>query len=99
MEMLARYAEHRASGTGYSKQSTRHQTLGYGLVDSPASLDVPTGLSIFPKDIFPISRRWAEQRFTDLRHYDELPRGGHFAAFDQPELFVDELRTFFRLVR
>jgi pimeloyl-ACP methyl ester carboxylesterase len=59
----------------------------------------PAGLSIFPREIFPVSRRWAEQRFTDLRHYNELPRGGHFAAFEQPELFVDEVPSFFRLVR
>ena len=45
------------------------------------------------------SRRWAEQRFTDIRYWNELDRGGHFAAFEQPELFVDEVRSFFRLVR
>ncbi len=60
---------------------------------------VPTGCSIFPKEIFPISRRWAERRFSDLRYWNELDRGGHFAAFEQPTMFVDELRAFFRLVR
>ena len=45
------------------------------------------------------SRRWAEQRFTDIRYWNEPDRGGHFAAFEQPELFVDEVRSFFRLVR
>jgi pimeloyl-ACP methyl ester carboxylesterase len=40
-----------------------------------------------------------EQRFTDLRYWNELDRGGHFAALEQPDLFVEELRTFFRLVR
>ena len=156
---LDAFAEHRASGTGYSKQqSTRPQTLGYGLVDSPAAqcawivekfwawtdhdghpesavgrdalldnvmlywlpgtgassgrlywesfnqrdyapIDVPAGCSVFPKEIFPISERWTRQRFRDLRHYRELDRGGHFAALEQPELFVDELRAFFRHVR
>ena len=43
--------------------------------------------------------RWAERRFTDIRYWNELDRGGHFAAFEQPELFVNELRSFFRLVR
>ena len=38
-------------------------------------------------------------RFTDLRRYRDLPRGGHFAAWEQPGLFVEELRGFFRLVR
>jgi epoxide hydrolase len=60
---------------------------------------VPTGCSIFPKELQRPSRRWAEKRFTDIRHWNELDRGGHFAAFEQPELFVDEVRTFFRLVR
>jgi pimeloyl-ACP methyl ester carboxylesterase len=63
------------------------------------TVDVPTGCSIFPKEMPRPSRRWAERRFTDIRHWNELGRGGHFAAFEQPELFVDEVRSFFRLVR
>jgi pimeloyl-ACP methyl ester carboxylesterase len=57
------------------------------------------GASIFPKEIFRPSRRWAEKRFVDIRYWNELDRGGHFAAFEQPELFVNEVRSFFRLVR
>ena len=60
---------------------------------------VPTGCSIFPKEIIRLSRRWAEIGFSDIRYWNELDRGGHFAAFEQPALFVDELRSFFRLVR
>jgi pimeloyl-ACP methyl ester carboxylesterase len=63
------------------------------------TVDVPTGCSIFPREIQRPSRRWAERRFLDIRHWNELDRGGHFAAFEQPELFVDELRSFFRLLR
>jgi len=145
--------------SGYSKeQSTRPQTVGYGLVDSPVGqaawivekfwawtdcdgdpqnvltrdelldnvmlywlpatgassarlywesfddidftpIDVPVGCSIFPKEIFRMSKRWAEGRFSDLRHWNELDRGGHFAAFEQPDTYVDEVRAFFRLVR
>jgi epoxide hydrolase len=59
----------------------------------------PTGCSIFPKELQRPSRRWAEKRFTDIRYWSEPVRGGHFAAFEQPELFVDEVRSFFRLVR
>jgi pimeloyl-ACP methyl ester carboxylesterase len=62
-------------------------------------VDVPTGCSIFPKELQRPSRRWAEKRFRDIRHWNEPDRGGHFAAFEQPELFVDELRSFFRHVR
>ena len=145
--------------SGYSKQqSTRPQTVGYGLVDSPAglcgwilekfwswsdtdgdpvgalgadrilddvmyywlpaagassarlywesftgrsrpSVDVPSGVSIFPKEIFRPPRAWVEAHFSDLRYWGTPPRGGHFAAFEQPELFVEEVRAFFRLVR
>jgi epoxide hydrolase len=152
-------AEHRATGTGYStQQSTRPQTLGYGVADSPAGqcawivekfwawtdhdgdpasaltrdemlddvsvywftntatssarlyweslrdrntdpIAVPSGISIFPREIYRPSRRWAERRYTDLRWYETLDRGGHFAAYEQPAAFVDQVRGFFRLVR
>jgi pimeloyl-ACP methyl ester carboxylesterase len=156
---LASMGNYRSVDSGYSKQqSTRPQTVGYGLVDSPVGqcawilekfwawtdcdghpenvltrdelldnvmfywlnaagassarlywesmnrgfgdpVPAPTGCSIFPKEIFRISRRWAENRFTDIRYWNELNRGGHFAAMEQPELFVNEVRSFFRLVR
>jgi pimeloyl-ACP methyl ester carboxylesterase len=67
--------------------------------DLVAAVEVPSGVSRFPKEIFPASRRWVQRRFRDLRHYNELARGGHFAAFEEPELFVDEVRRFFRHVR
>jgi pimeloyl-ACP methyl ester carboxylesterase len=65
----------------------------------PSPVPLPSGMSIFPKEIFRPSRRWAEQRYTDIRWWHELDRGGHFAAFEQPATFVDEVRGFFRLVR
>jgi len=63
------------------------------------TVSVPAGCSIFPKELQRPSRRWAEKRFLDIRYWNEPERGGHFAAFEQPELFVDEVRAFFRLVR
>jgi epoxide hydrolase len=63
------------------------------------TITVPTGGSIFPKELQRPSRRWAEKRFLDIRYWNEPDRGGHFAAFEQPELFVNEVRAFFRLVR
>jgi pimeloyl-ACP methyl ester carboxylesterase len=63
------------------------------------TVSVPTGCSIFPKEIQRPSRRWAEKRFLDIRHWNEVDKGGHFGAFEQPELFVNEVRSFFRLVR
>jgi len=145
--------------SGYSKeQSTRPQTVGYGLVDSPAGLcawivekfwswtdsdgepanvltrdemlddvmlywlpgtgassarlywesfgkliggtvQVPVGCSVFPKEIFRVSRRWAEKAYPDLRYWNEPAKGGHFAAFEQPAIFVDEVRAAFRAFR
>jgi hypothetical protein len=61
-------------------------------------IDVPTGCSVFPKERQRPSRRWAEKRFPDIRYWNEPPRGGHFAAFEQPALFVDEGRACFRAV-
>ncbi len=63
------------------------------------AIGVPSAMSIFPKEIFAPSRRWAEESFTDIRHWNELDRGGHFAAFEQPELFVDEVRAGVRTMR
>lgn len=62
-------------------------------------ITMPVGCSIFPKEIFRCSRRWAQKRFTNLIHWNELERGGHFAALEQPELFLGELRTCFRSLR
>ena len=145
--------------SGYSKQqSTRPQTLGYALADSPAGqmawiiekfwswtdcdghpenvltrdelldnvmmywltnsgassgriywesfgktntnpISIPVGCSIFPKEIFRTSRRWAEKRFSNLIHFNDLDKGGHFAAMEQPASYLDEVRTTFRKVR
>ena len=62
-------------------------------------IHMPFGASIFPKEIFRASRRWGEKRFSNIIHWNTLDRGGHFAAFEQPELFVNELRTCFARVR
>jgi epoxide hydrolase len=160
LESMGFYAEW---DSGYSKQqSTRPQTLGYGLADSPVGqmawiiekfyawtdcerdgvkhpehvidrdelldnvmlywlnnaaassarlywesfanpsfepISMPVGCSIFPKEIFRSSRRWAEKRFSQLIHWNELPAGGHFAALEQPQLMIGELRDCFRTLR
>ncbi len=62
-------------------------------------VDVPMGASIFAHENPRPSRRWATRRFVDIRHWNQLDRGGHFAAWEQPDLFVDEVRAFFRLLR
>ena len=62
-------------------------------------VETPAGCTIFPYELQRPSRRAAEQRFRDVRYWSEPDRGGHFAAFEQPDLFVDEVRAFFELVR
>jgi pimeloyl-ACP methyl ester carboxylesterase len=157
---MAGMGHYAANENGYNLiQSTRPQTLGYGLADSPAGqcawvvekfmawsdcdghpqnvftrddlldnvmtywmtnaatssarlywesmadvhtvldpVPVPTGYSVFPKDIYRVSERVARTRFHDLRYYNRLARGGHFAAFERPALYVDEVRASFRAI-
>lgn len=59
-----------------------------------AKVAVPTGIARFPKEIFRPPRSWCEAAYT-VTHWTEMPRGGHFAAFEQPELFIDDVRKFF----
>jgi epoxide hydrolase len=156
---LAKFQHYQDQESGYSKQqSTRPQTLGYGLVDSPAGqaawilekfwswtdndglpddavdrdelldnimvywltasaassarlywesfasfagqpVTLPAGMSLFPNEIITAPREWADHWYSDIRHWNELPRGGHFAAFEEPDPFVDEARSFFRHIR
>ena len=66
---------------------------------SSTAVSVKVGCSIFPKEIFRSSERWCKARFPSLVHYNALEKGGHFAAFEQPETFVDEVRTCMRHMR
>jgi len=60
------------------------------------TIDVPTGASVFPAEVPRPSRRWAQRRFRNLIHWGEPDRGGHFAAWEQPDLFAAELRSTLR---
>jgi pimeloyl-ACP methyl ester carboxylesterase len=159
-DALAALTRYQRWDSGYSKQqSTRPQTLGYGLVDSPvgqlawivekfwswmdcdghpenvlsrdelldnvmmywitgsgassarlywesfgggfrpaARVELPTGVAAFPKEILRSPRTWCEANYHITR-WTEMPRGGHFAAFEQPELLVEDIRAFFATVR
>lgn len=63
--------------------------------DNLAEVSLPTGCSLFPKELFRPSRRWAETRFKNIVYWNEIDKGGHFAAMEQPEAFVTELRNCF----
>lgn len=62
-------------------------------------VETPTGFAMFPKDLTPAPREWAERFFSNIVRWTEMPRGGHFAAMEEPELFVEDIRTFFRPLR
>jgi epoxide hydrolase len=66
---------------------------------SSAPVTIPSAISIFPKEIFKSSERWARKRFSDLVYFNVLEVGGHFAALEQPEIFVSELRKGFSEMR
>jgi pimeloyl-ACP methyl ester carboxylesterase len=60
---------------------------------------IPVAVSVFPDELYPAPRSWAEKAYPKLIHYNMLPKGGHFAAWEQPEHFVNELRVGLRSLR
>src|SRR5580658_1678382 len=60
---------------------------------------VPTAVSVFPDELYPAPKSWAERAYPKLIHYNKLPKGGHFAAWEQPKLFSEEVRAGFRSLR
>lgn len=66
---------------------------------APQEIDLPVAVSAYPKEILPTPRKWAERSYKNLIHWGEMERGGHFAAWEQPEAFVSELRTAFGKLR
>jgi microsomal epoxide hydrolase len=68
----------------------------YGLAEG--RLEVPTGVAVFPKEIYRAPRSWAERLYA-IRRWTEMPSGGHFAALEEPDRFVEDLRAFFRELR
>jgi pimeloyl-ACP methyl ester carboxylesterase len=56
-------------------------------------------VSVFPDELYPAPRSWAERAYPKLIHYNRLDRGGHFAAWEQPKLMSDEMRASFRSLR
>src|SRR3546814_15348874 len=57
------------------------------------AIHVPTACSLFPNEIMRLSRRWADRRYRNIVHWNELDKGGHFAAWEPSELFVADLRA------
>ncbi|HLK65125.1 MAG TPA: epoxide hydrolase [Bryobacteraceae bacterium] len=62
-------------------------------------VSIPVAVSVFPDELYPAPRSWAERAYPKLIHYNKLSRGGHFAAWEQPKLFSEEVRAGFRSLR
>ena len=62
-------------------------------------VSIPVAVSVFPDELYPAPRSWTEQAYPNLIHFNQLPKGGHFAAWEQPELMVTELRAAFKTLR
>jgi pimeloyl-ACP methyl ester carboxylesterase len=65
----------------------------------PRGLQIPVAVSAFPDEIYQAPRSWTEKAYPKLIYYNRLPKGGHFAAWEQPELFTEEIRASFRSLR
>jgi len=63
------------------------------------NVSIPVAVSVFPDELYPAPRSWAERAFPKLIHYNKVAKGGHFAAWEQPRLFSEELRAGFRTLR
>jgi pimeloyl-ACP methyl ester carboxylesterase len=66
---------------------------------APKHVAIPVAVSVFPDEIYAAPRSWVEKAYPKLIHYNKLDKGGHFAAWDQPKLFVTEVRTGLRSLR
>jgi pimeloyl-ACP methyl ester carboxylesterase len=90
------------TGTGASAarsywESGRDQARAAG--QTPPEVKIPVGFTTFPGEIFAAPRSWAEQGYPSLSYFHEAARGGHFAAWEEPELFSEEIRAAFRPLR
>jgi len=66
---------------------------------APKGVQLPTAVSAYPEELYTAPKSWAEKAYPKLIHYNRLPKGGHFAAWEQPASFTDELRASFRTLR
>jgi pimeloyl-ACP methyl ester carboxylesterase len=77
---------------------TAQTSTGGGFFDV-RGVKIPVAVSVFPDEIYAAPRSWTEKAYTRLIHFNRLPKGGHFAAWEQPQAFTEELRTAFRSLR
>lgn len=99
-EMLDDITLYWLTNTGAFSARLYWEAFSSGDAEGPSgTLTLPTGISMFAKEQVRLSRRWAERRFSNLIHFDELDVGGHFAALEQPTAFTEQLRACFQGLR
>jgi pimeloyl-ACP methyl ester carboxylesterase len=74
----------------------RENTFNYF---SPKGVNIPVAVSVFPDELYLTPRSWAEKAYPKLVHFNEVAEGGHFATWEQPKIFTEELRAGFRSLR
>jgi pimeloyl-ACP methyl ester carboxylesterase len=84
-----------ASSARFYWENTRKASAGF----SAGTIDLPMATTMFPKEIFTTPKAWAQAHWPNLIYWNRVDRGGHFAAFEQPQIFTEELRKAFRTVR
>jgi microsomal epoxide hydrolase len=98
-ELLTNITIYWVTGTINSSTRLYYESWHSGRFGPPGErVAVPTGAAIFPQELFRPPRAWAEAAY-DIVHWTRMPSGGHFAAMEEPELLVDDVRTFFRALR
>lgn len=96
-ELLDNVMLYWATGSGASSARLYWESFGSSGDGRPVTL--PTGIAAFPKEILPAPRSWCAENYPNITRWTAMPRGGHFAAFEQPELFVEDVRAFFDTLR
>src|SRR5919112_6360478 len=88
-----------ASAARWYWEFGRFVTAAQASGQAPPEVSVPVGFTTFPGEIWRTSRSWAERSYPNLTYFNEVDRGGHFAAWEEPELFSEEIRAAFRSLR
>src|SRR3712207_3341771 len=88
-----------ATGTSSSRSYRKGAQAGGGPFDAVDIPRVPVAVTVFPAEIYLAPRSWGERTFGNLIHWNEVDEGGHFAAWEQPELLCQEVRAAFRSLR
>ena len=97
-EMLDDITLYWLTNTGASSSESYWEVWGKSPFNA-VDISIPVGVSIFPGEIYRAPRSWAERNYHNLTYWNEVDAGGHFAAFEQPEIFTNEVRAAFRSLR